>query len=78
MAEHYQNELWMKALATKAFFYAGGHTRAAELSCEVNQQWPTVNTLLVEAKVNREKNFLNSAIELLKRAEQILEGKELQ
>ena len=78
LGEHHQNELWMKSLATKAFFNAGGHTRAAELSCEVNQQWPTVNTLLVEAKVNREKNFLNSAIELLKRAEQILEGKELQ
>ena len=67
----------MKALAAKAFFNAGGHTRAAELTCEVNQQWPTVDTLLVGAKVNREKKNFNSAIELLKRAKQILERKEL-
>jgi len=76
IAEHHQNELWMKVLAAKAFFNAGGYTRATELSCEVNQQWPTVDTLLVEAKVNREKKDFNSAIGSLKRAEQILEGKE--
>ena len=75
IAEHHQNELWMKSLAAKAFFNAGRYTRAAELSCEVNQQWPTVDTLLVEAKVNRETNF-NSVIQSLNRAEQILEGKE--
>lgn len=77
IADHHQNELWMKTLAAKAFFKAGYHTRAAELSCEVNQQRPTVNTFLFEAKVNREKKNFNSAIELLERAEQILEGKEL-
>ena len=77
IADHHQNELWMKTLAAKAFFKAGDHTRAAELSCEVNQQRPTVNTFLFEAKVNREKKNFNSAIELLERAEQILEGKEL-
>ncbi len=76
IAEHHQNELWMKALAAKAFFNAGRYTRAAELSCKVNQQWPTVDTLLVEAKVNREKNDFNSAIGSLNRAEQILKGKE--
>ena len=77
IADHYQNELLMKALAANAFFKAGGHARATELSCEVNQRRPTVDTLLLEAKVNREKKDFNSAIELLKRAEQILEGKEL-
>jgi len=77
IAEHHQNELWMKVLAAKAFFNAGEYTRAAELSCEVNQQWPTVDTLLVEAKVNREKKDFNSAIRSLNQAEQILEGKEL-
>jgi len=75
--EHYQNELWMKTLAAKASFKAGGHIRAAELSCEVNRQRPTVDTLLLEAKVKREKNDFNSAINLLEKAEQILEGKEL-
>jgi len=77
ITEHYQNELWMKTLAAKASFKAGGHIRAAELSREVNRQRPTVDTLLLEAKVKREKNDFNSAINLLQKAEQILEGKEL-
>lgn len=78
ITEHYENELWMKTLAAKASFKAGGHIRAAELSCEVNRQRPTVDTLLLEAKVKREKKDFNSAIKLLEKAEQILEGKELQ
>jgi len=77
ITEHYENELWMKTLAAKASFKAGGHIRAAELSREVNRQRPTVDTLLLEAKVNREKKDFNSAIKLLEKAEQILEGKEL-
>ncbi|GAH10782.1 unnamed protein product, partial [marine sediment metagenome] len=77
IADHHENRLSMKAQAAKAFFKSGGHARAAELSCEVNQQRPTVDTLLLEAKVERENFFFESAIELLKRAEQILEGKEL-
>ena len=77
ITEHYQNELWMKTLAAKASFKAGGHIRAAELSREVNRQRPTVDTLLLEAKVKHEKKDFNSAIKLLKKAEQILEGKEL-
>ncbi len=75
ITEHYQNELWMKTLAAKASFKAGGHIRAAELSREVNRQRPTVDTLLLEAKVKHEKKDFNSAIKLLKKAEQILEGK---
>jgi glycosyltransferase involved in cell wall biosynthesis len=77
IADNHMNQLSMKAQAAKAFFKAGGHARAAGLSCEVNQQRPTVDTLLLEAKVKRERKNLVSAIELLKRAEQILEGKEL-
>ncbi|GAI22416.1 unnamed protein product, partial [marine sediment metagenome] len=77
IADHHQNRLLMRARAAKAFFKAGDHARAAELSCELNQQRPTVDTLLLEAKVKREKKIFVSAIELLKRAEQILEGKEL-
>jgi glycosyltransferase involved in cell wall biosynthesis len=77
IADQHHNKLWMKTLAAKASFKAGDHTRAATLSSEVNRQRPTVNTLLLEAKVNREEKNFNSAIELLKKAEQILEGKEL-
>ena len=77
ITEYHDNELWMKTLAAKACFKAGGHIRAAKLSREVNQQRPTVDTLLLEAKVKREEKDFNSAIELLEKAEQILEGKEL-
>jgi len=72
IAEHHQNELWMKALAANAFSKAGIHTRAAELSCEVNQQRPTVDALLLEAKINRQRKDFKSAVRLLERAEQIL------
>ncbi len=78
ITEHHENELWMKTLAAKASFKAGCHIRAAELSREVNRQRPTVDTLLLEAKVKREEKDFNSAIKLLEKAEQILEGKELQ
>jgi len=73
IADHHQNELWMKTLAAAALFKAGDHTRAARLSREVNQQRPTVDTLLLEARGSREKKNFNSAIELLEKAEQILE-----
>ena len=77
IAEHHQNRLWMKALAAKAFFQAGDRTRAAQLAGEVNQHRSTVDTLLLEAILNREKKKFNPAIELLKKAEQILEGNQL-
>jgi glycosyltransferase involved in cell wall biosynthesis len=74
IAENHQNELWMTSLAAKAFFKAADHTRAAQLSHNVNRQRPTVDTLLLEAKIKRENKDFNSAIELLKAAEQILEN----
>jgi len=77
ITEHYQNELWMKSLAAKAYFKAGSHVRAANLSHEINRQRPTVETLLLEAKIKREEKDLRTAIKLLEKAEQILEGKEL-
>lgn len=72
VGDHHQNELWMTRLAAKAFFKAGRHDRAAELSRLVNQKHPTVDTLLFEAKVKREQNHFDSAIELLETAERIL------
>jgi glycosyltransferase involved in cell wall biosynthesis len=77
LADHYQNKLWMKAMAAKAFFKAGDYTRADQLTSEVNRQRPTVDTLLLEALLCREKKKFTPAIELLKNAEHILEGNEL-
>jgi glycosyltransferase involved in cell wall biosynthesis len=78
LAEHHHNQLWMKELAAKALFNAGAHNKAAQLSSQVNQLRPTVETLLLEAKVHREKKNFPPAIELLKKAEQILEEPILQ
>ena len=71
-AGHYQNEVWMTRLAARAFFYAGECERAAKLSGKVNRQWPTVDTLLLEARLKRRENDFHAAIKLLMAAEQIL------
>jgi len=77
IADHYQNRLWMKVLAAKAYFKAGCHSKAAQLSTELNLDRPTVDTLLLEAKVRREQKNMRSAIELLETAKGILEGSTL-
>jgi glycosyltransferase involved in cell wall biosynthesis len=77
MIENYQNELWLKSLAARVCFEAGRYDRAGELVRQVNRQRPTVDTLILEARLNRAKMDFSSAIELLERADRILEGKEL-
>lgn len=75
--QHYQNDLWMKTLAAQALFKTGDHKKADVLASQVNHQRPTVDTLLLAAKVKRETKQFGDAIELLGKAENILEGKEL-
>jgi glycosyltransferase involved in cell wall biosynthesis len=72
IAEHHKNELWMRSLAAKAIFEAGDHARADRLIHEVNQQRPTVETLLLQAKFCRENKSFYRAIQLLEKAQQIL------
>jgi glycosyltransferase involved in cell wall biosynthesis len=70
--EHYRNELWMKAKAARAHFEAGNHAGADRLSREINRVRPTVDTLLLEAKVCRGQKDFVRAIRLLSRAEEWL------
>lgn len=72
IGEHYHNELWMTRLAAKAFFKAGEHKKATELSRKVSQQCPSVDSLLLEAKIKSQEKDFNSAIKFLKTAEHIL------
>lgn len=72
IAQDYQNELWMKTLAARAFYRSGDYAKALKLSNEVNQQRPTVDTLLLEAKIARQRRDFKQAIGLLQEAEQIL------
>ncbi len=77
--EHYGNELWMKSRAAEAFYKAGEFGKAGELAREVNEKKPTVDTLLLEARLHRARKDFDRSIALLEEAERILvsKGKEL-
>lgn len=72
MGEGLGNRLWMKEMAARAYFEAGDHPRAGQLSGQVNAERPTVEMLLLEAKVRRQRRDVNAAIRLLTQAEGIL------
>ena len=74
IADHYQNQLWMRSLAAGALFKAGEHKRAAELAKKINACKPTVDTLLLEAKMHKKEKNFQSAIAILQNAKNILEG----
>jgi hypothetical protein len=74
MAERFRNALWMKTMAARACFEAGDCARAGLLSHEVNGERPTVDTLLLEAQIHRQRGDFEPAIRLLGRAEQLLGG----
>ncbi|MGE5294668.1 MAG: glycosyltransferase [Solirubrobacterales bacterium] len=74
IAERHRNGIWMKGLAARAYFEAGRHAEAGRLSREVNEVRPTVDTLLLEAKLRRRQKDPAGAAGLLCRAEQQLSG----
>ncbi len=74
MGQRYHNELWMKTMAARAHYEAGDRERAGRLSREVNCIRPTIDTLLLEAKVRRQEREFAAAIRLLVAAEQGLSG----
>jgi len=75
-AEKYNNELWMKTLTANALYKAGNKGLAANICEEINQQRPTVSTLLLQAKVRREEEKYDEAIDLLTMAERTIQGTE--
>ena len=75
--EHYGNRLVMNALAAQAHFKAENLTRADELINRLNRERPTVDTLLLEAKIRRRQKDFDAALKLLEEARQIIKGKEL-
>jgi glycosyltransferase involved in cell wall biosynthesis len=77
IAAEYQNQIWMKSLAAAAWFNAGDSSRAADISRRLNQTRPTVDTLLLEARIRRKEKDFGGSIDLLQCALQILQGKEL-
>ena len=75
--EHYENELWMKTRRANALYYAGKYDEAARAANGLNSRRYTVATLLIEARARRKKAEHGQAIELLRKAEGILEGQQL-
>jgi hypothetical protein len=67
----------MKSRAAEAFYKAGEFGKAGELAREVNEKKPTVDTLLLEARMHRARKDFDRSIALLEEAERILGGKEL-
>jgi glycosyltransferase involved in cell wall biosynthesis len=72
IVERHRNEYWMMALGAQAYFNAGKHSDAARLSGKVNRSRPTIDTLLLEAKMCRQRGDFREAIHLLVDAEQRL------
>jgi len=72
--QRFHNELWKKSMAARAHFEAGNRDGAGRLSREVNRVRPTIDTLLLEAKVCRQERDFPGAIRLLNRAERGLAG----
>ncbi len=76
LADNYGNELWIHSLAADAHYRAGNHDRAGELCREVNGRCPTIDTLLLEARLHKHRNDHQSAIALLERAVDSIDGRE--
>ena len=74
VGERFGNQRWMKAAAAHAYFQSRDYSRAGQLSRQVNMEYPTVETLLLEARVHRCGKDYSEAIRLLTQAEQILGG----
>ena len=68
MTRHFQNDLWMKTMIAQAYLAAGDYARAELLSHQINEEQPTVDTLLLEARVHRRKKDYPRAIHLLRQA----------
>jgi glycosyltransferase involved in cell wall biosynthesis len=78
IGEHYNNQLWMKALIANALFRAGDMSKSAELVSLINQKHPTVDTLLLEGKLKRRQKDFKSAAVLLKKAEDVFAGSDVE
>ena len=74
LAERYGNEVWMRTMAARAHFEAGHHGPAGRLSREINRRRPSIDTLLLEAKIRRKEHDFGGAIRLLREAERWLTG----
>ena len=66
--------LWMKQRAAHALYIATGHDhRAMELCRQLNRARPTVDSLMLEAKLHRRVDRIDEAVTLLEKARKTLQ-----
>ncbi len=70
------NDLWMRSRCANALYHAGKYELAAQFASEINNERQAPSTLLIEARARNKLKDSRSAIKLLNRAVDILEGRE--
>lgn len=73
--QDFGNDLWMDTMCSNALFMAGHYEKANEIITKVNNQRPTVSTLMLQGKIYNKLNNSLKAIELLDTARNLIEGK---
>jgi glycosyltransferase involved in cell wall biosynthesis len=73
-ADNFGNRLWMDTLTAEALRRAGRLAPAVEFASRVNTRRPTIDSLRTEAMARKKANDFQSAISLLEKARDILEG----
>ena len=69
-------DCWIRRRAAWALFHDGGHDdEAADLCARINADYPTADTLLLEAKLHRHAGRCVQALAVLAEGERILDGK---
>ncbi len=74
ISSQYKDCLWADGLYAGVLFKTGEFERCAELVKKINAKKPTVDTLMLEAKIYKESGNYPAAIGLLERARVILKG----
>lgn len=74
--QQFGNGLWMKIRRANALYHAGQYDAAGQWVASINDQRPSVSSLMLEARIRRKQNRLSQALELFQKARDILEGSE--
>ncbi|TFG50856.1 MAG: glycosyltransferase [Candidatus Brocadiia bacterium] len=77
MTNNYQNDIWTKSLNANALFLNRKYNKAAQLVSEINRRRPTVDTLLLEARIHKAQQNFRLAAKLLNHAKNTLEGNKI-
>jgi hypothetical protein len=76
IGQRYGNSRWMRQRAAAAIFRDGAHNEKALAICrELNEDRPTADTLLLEAKLLKRAGKFDDELALLDRAKTILAWK---